>query len=298
MTGIGSFLQFLEHEKRCSAHTVLAYKTDLTQFFVFLQQTYDHTDILTVKNEWVRSWIVQLMRDKVVAASVHRKLSALKSFYKFLVRQKHLDQSPLQRLFLPKKGERLVVFLQEQQTEKLLDADAFLPDFSGLRDRLALELLYATGIRRAELVGILVSDIDIDRQTLTIRGKRAKMRLIPLGQPLLELIGLYREERARSFPDSLCPALLLTDKGKPVYDRWVYSLVHRYLSAVSTADKRSPHVLRHTFATHLSNNGANLKAIQDLLGHSSLAATQIYTHHSPEQLKRVYEQAHPKAKKD
>lgn len=294
---LSSFFQYLQHQKRASALTIEAYRADLAQFADYLQQIYEHDDWKTVRNEWVRSWVVLLMRENHKPSTIHRKVSALKSFYKFLVRQNIINQSPLQQLFLPKKGERLVVFLQEAQTEKLLETIEPAMGFSELRDRLLLELLYATGIRRAEVIGMLLSDIDTDRQTLTVRGKGSKTRQIPLPPSLIELVSQYLTERTSMFPDAAPSQLLLTDKGKPLYAQWVHDLVHKYLSLVSTADKRSPHVLRHTFATHLANNGANLKAIQDLLGHSSLAATQIYTHYSAEQLKKIYEQAHPKAKK-
>lgn len=290
-----SFLQYLEHEKRCSSHTLLAYQSDLAQFAQYLTDTYEISEATEVTTPIVRSWVVHLMRAAVAPTSIHRKVSSLKSYYKFLVRQNIIAQSPLQRLSLPKKGERLAIFLQEPQVERLLDSEVFSLHFSGLRDQLLLELLYATGVRRAELISIRLLDIDYGRKALTVFGKRAKTRMIPLSDAILELISGYLAARQQEFPEAHHAELLLTDKGEPLYPKFVYNKVRHYLSLVSTADKRSPHVLRHSFASHLSQHGANLKAIQDLLGHASLAATQIYTHHTADQLKKIYEQAHPKA---
>ena len=294
---LAQFLAYIEHEKRYSAHTLEAYRSDLNQFETYLQVQYGETNWLEVSGLYIRSWIVSLMQGGQSVNSIHRKLSSLKSFYKYLRVQGLCSHNPLQRVFLPKKAKRNPAFVEESRMEQLLDAEAvFSPDFSGLRDRCILELLYATGLRRGELLAIRLGDVDYSQAILRVRGKGQKLRLLPLPQPILELLKAYKQLLEETFPDRGHEQLIVSDKGAAAYPKLVYNKVRHYLGLVTTASKRSPHVLRHSFATHLSNHGAELNAIKELLGHSNLSATQWYTHHSLERLKTVYAQAHPKGK--
>lgn len=291
-----SFLKYLEFEKRYSFHTVSAYENDLKQFSVYLETVYGVSD--TIKTEFfhVRSWIVELMSQKVSARSINRKLSTLKSYFKYLQLRELIDVSPMQKVIAPKAGKKLPVFLNNKQTEFLSEQILFENSFSGKRDQLILEMFYATGMRRAELINLKLSDIDFKANRLTVLGKGNKERIIPFGESLKRTLFSYIEQRKLDFPENESHNLLLTNKGGPVYPKLVYNTVKKYLSQVTTLEKRSPHVLRHTFATHLMDEGADLNAVKELLGHSSLAATQVYTHNSIEKLKRAYKQAHPKAK--
>ena len=291
-----SFLQYLEFEKRFSVHTILAYKKDLEQFLHYTQHTFDITDPKDITHQHIRSWVVSLIGQKVKAQSIRRKLSSLKSYFKFLMQRKALAQDPMLKVVTPKVGKRLPVVVHADNLKVLFDEIVFPLGFSGLRDRLLLELLYHSGIRRSELIGLCWEDFDMAKQTFKVLGKGNKERLIPFGGALKTLLYSYQEAREATFEDNATKELLVTDKGRKLYPKLVYNIVKRYLSMVSTVEQRSPHVLRHSFATHLSENGADLNAIKSLLGHSNLAATQIYTHNSIEKLKKVYQKAHPKAK--
>lgn len=294
---LNSFLQYIQHEKRYSAHTVQSYKTDLEQFSHFLKEQYELEALATAQSTHLRSWVVSLLQAGLAASSIHRKASSLKSFYKFLRQRGHISHNPLLNVYLPKKGERLPAFVEETRMEALFERICFPEGFEGLRDRLLLDLLYSTGMRRSELIGLTWEDIDRGNHSLRIKGKGNKMRLVPILPHLELLLNQYQSEFQTLFPKITHPFVLVTDEGKALYPKFVYNKVKKYLSTITTATKKSPHVLRHSFATHLSNNGAELNAIKDLLGHSSLASTQIYTHTSIENLKKVYEKAHPKAKK-
>jgi integrase/recombinase XerC len=291
-----SFLQYLEYEKRYSAHTVNSYKTDLEQFKAFILKRYELEELLTVETMHIRSWLVELLQEGLAASSIHRKASSLKSFYKFLRQRSEISYNPLEGISLPKKGERLPAFVEEERMEQLFERQHFPEGFEGSRDYLLLDLLYSTGMRRAELIGLAWSAVDFSAARLKILGKGNKTRILPLLPHLKEALLAYQEELEDIFPNREHDMVLVTDKGAPLYPKMVYNKVKKYLALITTATKKSPHVLRHSFATHLSNNGAGLSAIKDLLGHSSLASTQIYTHSSIEQLKKVYQQAHPKAK--
>ena len=290
------FFQYLELEKRYSPHTLKAYQTDLSQFFLFLQKTYEMTDVRQVKHTHVRSWMVDLLDNGVGPRSINRKLSCLKSYFKFLRKRKEIETNPMARVIAPKVGKRLPQVIGEKQMSFLFGNVDFGSGYNGLRNKLILELLYCTGIRCSELVGLQHADLDLDALQLKVKGKGNKERLVPLAPHLVQLLKDYIELKDRTFPEVASLFLFLSDKGQAITSSQVYKIVRRYLSLVTTADQRSPHVLRHSFATHLSNHGADLNAIKELLGHSSLAATQVYTHNSIEKLRKVYEQAHPKAK--
>ncbi len=290
------FFQYLELEKRYSPHTLKAYQTDLSQFFLFLQKTYEMTDVRQVKHTHVRSWMVDLLDNGVGPRSINRKLSCLKSYFKFLRKRKEIETNPMARVIAPKVGKRLPQVIGEKQMSFLFGNVDFGSGYNGLRNKLILELLYCTGIRCSELVGLQHADLDLDALQLKVKGKGNKERLVPLAPHLVQLLKDYIDLKDRTFPEVASQFLFLSDKGQAITSSQVYKIVRRYLSLVTTADQRSPHVLRHSFATHLSNHGADLNAIKELLGHSSLAATQVYTHNSIEKLRKVYEQAHPKAK--
>lgn len=291
-----SFLKYLEFEKRYSVHTISAYENDLQQFTSYLKEVYDEDRIESAGFQQVRSWIVALMQNGVSARSVNRKLSSLKSFFKYLQRKGVVDKNPMLKVIAPKPGKKLPEFLHLKHTDFLFQEVNFGEGFAGLRNQLMLEILYLTGMRRAELIGLLASDVDLTAQKMKVLGKGNKERVLPFGESLRQLITNYLEKRSEEFPNINHNVLLVTDKGQPMYPKFVYNTVKKYLSQITTAHKRSPHVLRHTFATHLTNEGANLNAVKELLGHSSLAATQVYTHNTIEKLKKAYLQAHPKAK--
>lgn len=291
------FYDFITHEKRFSGHTIIAYKNDISQFTTYLISEHQLPGITSVSHFHVRAWIVSMLQEGVSPRSVNRKLSCLKTYFRLLLKRELLMTNPMQKVIAPKAGKRLPQYVLEEKMG-LLDILPFGSDFKGLRDRLIVEMLYQTGIRRGELLAIGLADIDHSSRQLRITGKGNKVRLVPFGKSLGEFLGDYLTVREEKFPRSSNKTLFLTEKGAPLYAKMVYNIVHKYLSLITTAEGRSPHTLRHSFATHLSDHGADLNAIKSLLGHSNLAATQIYTHNSVEKLKRVYDAAHPKAKQD
>ena len=282
------FLSYLQNEKRLSPHTVEAYRTDLGRLTVFL----DGKPPESADTEALRAWIAALAESGLANTSINRKIASLRAFYKFLVQRKRLVNDPAHLLKALKTPKKLPVFLEEKSTQSLFEVISFEDGFAGLRDRLILELLYGTGIRLSELTGICETDVDQNR--LKVLGKRSKYRIIPLNAPLVKLIADYRALKKEQ-PATTHSYLLVTDTMKPLYPVFVQRKVKHYLGQVSTLKKKSPHVLRHTFATHLLNNGADLNAIKELLGHASLSATQIYTHNSIGKLKEVFKKANPKA---
>ena len=288
-------MDYLRYEKRFSPHTLTAYESDMGQFVEFLQKTYELSDPGEIRHTHVRSWMVDLMERGNVPRSINRKLSCLKSFFKFLRKQGDITTNPMLKVIPPKMGKRLPVFVPEKAMSLLFDQVDFGDGHAGLRNRLVMEVLYCTGVRQSELIGLKTADVDFSTNNIKVYGKGGKERLIPVARHLAELMERYIGLRRALFPGNDVPNLILSDKGKPLTAGLVYKLVNRYLSIVTTVEKRSPHVLRHSFATHLSNGGADLNAIKELLGHSSLASTQVYTHNSIEKLKKVYQQAHPKA---
>lgn len=289
---ITEFLNYLKNEKRYSAHTLTAYRKDLEQFSNFLDQIYDHSNLLKVKAEMLRAWVVEMLDEGVTARSVNRKISTLKSFYRYHFNQGKIKTLPTAKLQSPKSKQSLPAFLRESEMEELLEGLHFTEDFSGTRDRLLVELLYASGMRLSEMIGIKVNDLDLNEGVVKVLGKRNKERRIPLHKEVLELIRRYLELRKDEANNNY---LFVTDKGNKIYPKFVYSKVNYYLSQVTSLSKKSPHVLRHTFATHMLNNGADLNTIKEILGHANLSATQIYTHNSIEKLKSIYKQAHPRA---
>lgn len=297
MMTIERFVKYLQFEKRYSSHTIIAYENDLQQFFGFLKETFGSVEEAQIQHLHIRSWVVSLLNDGLTATSIRRKLSTLKSYFRYLLRREIIAHNPMLKVISPKVGRKLPVYVQQSDIQRLLAVKPDGDDWLAWRDYLIVDLLYSTGLRRSELVALQLEDIEWNSRQMRIKGKGGKERIVPFGALLDENLRYYLQLRDAAFPQHNFRHLLLTNKGKPVYPRCVYNVVHRQLSGVTTLDKRSPHVLRHTFATHLSENGADLNAVKSLLGHSSLAATQIYTHNSIERLKEVYRQAHPKAEK-
>lgn len=291
---IESFLRYIEFEKRLSAHTVVSYKTDLTQFVEFLRAQYE-TKLLEEANfGMIRSWIAKLVDDKNEPRSVNRKIASLRSFYKFLQRQGIINKDPMVKLKVLKVQKRLPTFVKEDEMNIVLDHIIFETTLEGQRNKLILELFYGTGIRLAELLQMKDSAIDLKSRTLRVLGKRNKERVIPFAQNLVSIIEDYQKVRNKEVEKKAHGLLLVTDTGEPAYRMMVQRIVKKYLLSTGS-EKKSPHVLRHSYATHLLNKGADINAVKDLLGHSSLAATQVYTHNTMEKLKKTFEQAHPKA---
>ncbi len=292
---IKSFLKYIEFEKRYSSHTVTSYKNDLDQFNVFLSSLNVELSLEIVTHAHIRSWIISLVEDKIAPSSINRKMASLRSYYKFLVRSGIISNNPSLRLRALKTPKRLPQFAQETEMQRLFESVDFGDDFSGVRDQLIIELLYATGMRRAELISLKFESVNIKKKQLKVVGKRNKERIIPFNIELAKLLQKYFQLRGSEFMSKANNFLLLTNKGQPLYEAFVYRKVKKYLGSVTSLEKNSPHILRHTFATHLLNNGAELNAVKELLGHASLAATQVYTHNSLDKLKKVFEKAHPKA---
>lgn len=288
-----SFINYLSFEKRASAHTITAYKKDLEQFFQYLQTHYQISAPQEVEHTFVRSWMAHLMETGISAKAINRKLSSLRSFFTYLVKQSVLDKNPLSKIIAPKIPKRLPAFVPKTSIEELFENVHFSDDFIGKRDYLIFDIFYSTGIRLSELVNIKHSDIDESNKTIKVLGKRNKERLIPIHERLLSKINEFISY-TQSNINSSENYLFLTEKGKKIYPRLVYTIVNTYLSRVATITQKSPHVLRHTFATHMLENGADINAIKELLGHSSLSATQVYTHNTIEKLKNVYDKAHPR----
>lgn len=289
------FFKYLQYEKRFSPHTITSYQTDLHQFQEYLKDVYDLTDLNTADHAIIRSWVVSLVQKDLDSRTIHRKIASLRSFYRFQVQRGLLAANPTLRIKAPKLAKKLPAFIPEDDFTRLLDQGGFTDDLKGQREILILELLYGTGMRLAELTGLKSADVNVSAQTLKVLGKGNKERILPLNNSLCLALEKYLGLKSEAFPKNNSPFLLVTDKEAPLYPKFVYRVVKKYISLVSTSAKNSPHVLRHSFATHLLNRGADLGAIKELLGHASLAATQVYTHNSIEQLKAVFEKAHPKA---
>jgi len=288
------FLSYLKYEKRYSAHTITAYENDLGQFVLFGKKLAEDFHVEEGDYHLIREWVISLMNLGISARSVNRKLSTLKTFFKFLMREGVIVKNPTKNLTMPKMAKKLPEFVQEKEINQLLDGSFFTGDFEGMRDKAVVSLFYGTGIRLSELVGIRFSDLDLSQKIVKVTGKRNKERLVPFPLEISTTLRGYIALRNELFPDS-ANFLFLTGSGEPAYNKLIYRIVKRQLSLVTTIDKKSPHILRHSYATHLLNRGADLNAIKELLGHSNLAATQVYTHTSFEQLKKVYKQAHPRA---
>jgi len=293
---IQKFLEYLQYEKRYSVNTIKSYENDLNQFKIYLKAIYAELGWGSVTHIHIRSWMVDLMDKKQSAKSINRKVSTLRSFFNFLRKQKMVSSNPTQKIIAPKIPKRLPSYILENQLEKLFE-EVPLADFEDIRNRLIIELIYSTGMRRSELINLKDNDIDFSNRMVKVLGKGNKERYIPLASKMLDKIKSWISLRNKYFEKAVMEnGLFLTLKGKRLYPKALYNIVTVYLSTITTAEKKSPHILRHSFATHLMNKGADLNAVKELLGHSSLAATQVYTHNSIEKLKEVYKRAHPKSK--
>jgi len=293
---LDSFINYLEFEKRASAHTVLAYRKDLEQFSDFCQTAFEKEDISKAEHTEIRAWIIDLVERQLSATSVNRKIATLRSFYKFLLRSGELSKDPTYKIKALKTPKRLPEFVQEEAIEKILDEMVYEPTFEGQRDRMVMEFLYLTGVRLSELMDLKWKDINLHTDTVKVFGKRKKERIIPITKVLKENILSYKKVFGETFPNlDDSDYFIVNNSREQAYPMKIYRIVRHYLDLFAQTTKRSPHLLRHTFATHLLNKGADLNAVKDLLGHANLAATQVYTHNSMEKLKAVFEQAHPKA---
>ena len=291
---IDSFLKYLRYERNYSECTITSYETDLLQFGEYLKETDEGNEFTTADADLIRGWVVSLMDKDCKPSSVNRKLSSLRSFYRFLIRKGEMTVNPTMKVVGPKGRKPLPSFLREDEMSRLLDEIPFEEGFEGCRDRMILEMFYTTGIRLSELIGLNDADVDFSSKLIKVTGKRNKQRLIPFGKELEENLLIYIKVRDEALPERT-KSLFVRKNGMSMYPVQVYRLVRRSLSKVVTLKKRSPHVLRHTFATAMLNDNARLSAVKELLGHESLATTEIYTHTTFEELKKVYEQAHPRA---
>lgn len=291
-----SFLQYLKLIKRYSPNTVSSYQNDLDSFFYFLTSSNLPSDPTAVTSGDIREWIRSMMSgpDAFTSSTVHRKISCLRVFYKWLRKEGVMINNPLEKVVLPRKKKLLPVFAGETSMQNIFENTDFAEGYPGVRNRTIIEMLYMTGMRRAELIGLKVSDVDLSGKTIKVTGKRNKQRIIPLASsfiPALEDYILKRNEFAGTDNGSW---LFITDRGTKLYEKFVYNVVNRYLALVTTIEKKSPHVLRHTFATHMLNRGADLNSLKEILGHANLSATQVYTHNTFEKLRKVYEKSHPR----
>lgn len=290
------YLAYLRYEKRSSEHTVVSYQNDIVQFADFLQDINSSVDLLAVTPDKIRAWVIHLAEEEITSRSINRKLSALRSFYHYHTRIGNISNSPMDTISAPKLSKRLPCFLEENETEKLFGPDLFSDTYQGWRDRTIIELFYATGIRISELINLTFDKVNLYNNTIKVLGKRNKEREIPFGNTFKNCYQSYVNFYDEKFNGHTKSSyIFVTDKANKVYPKFVYSIVRKYLDMVTAIDKRSPHVLRHTFATHLLNRGADINAIKEILGHSSLSATQVYTHNSIEKLKSIYQTAHPRA---
>ncbi|MDH5398537.1 MAG: tyrosine-type recombinase/integrase [Cyclobacteriaceae bacterium] len=290
-----SFLKYLSFERRYSPHTVSSYSTDLEQFSAFLKSEFEIANLEEALHPQVRAWLIHLVEKKLSPTTINRKISTLRAYYKFLLKREAIQVNPTAKVRVLKKANKLPRFVKEDDMVRLLENLHYSDNFAGQRDKMVLELLYGTGIRLAELLGLTEEQIDLEKKEIKVLGKRNKERIIPLSGELTTVISRYKSIKIDEFRGMASKHLIVTDEGKIGYPMLIYRITKNYLAQFTTLDKRSPHVLRHTFATHLLNKGAELNAVKELLGHSSLAATQVYTHNSLEKLKDVFAQAHPKA---
>lgn len=294
------FLDHLKYQKRYSQHTIISYENDLTAFAAYLAENYEGAAVDAIRPTYVRSWLASLKEGtvkapKITSKSINRKISSLRSFFKHLLRNEVIKVSPMATVISPKVPKRLPQFIDEKSTDQLFRKVEFAEGFAGLTERLVLEVLYNTGIRRSELVNLREYSVDKSNSNIKVLGKGNKERIIPVSAELVKHIMEYNEEKKRLFEYNESRFLFVSDKGKQITAAKVYAIAKEKLNGITTIEKKSPHILRHSFATQLMNNGADINAVKELLGHSSLAATQIYTHNTIEKLKDVYKKAHPKA---
>ncbi|GGZ47795.1 tyrosine-type recombinase/integrase [Mesonia mobilis] len=290
------FIDYLQYEKKYSLHTINAYQKDISDFAVFAEENFEETNLAEISYSIIRSWIVKLVDEEVSNRSINRKISSLKTFYKYLLKTKQIEVSPLAKHKSLKVSKKVQVPFSAKEVETVI-ANFSAEGFSDVRDQLIIELLYSTGMRRAELINLKLESIQIESSQIKVLGKRNKERMIPLLPSVKKTFIAYLKEREQLEINSESDYLLLTNKGKKLYDTLVYRIVNGYFSRVSTKTKNSPHIIRHSFATHLLNEGADLNSVKELLGHSSLASTQVYTHNSIKELSKVYLKSHPRNKK-
>ena len=292
---ITSFLEYLVLERKYSNHTVTAYKNDLHSFFEFCKEEYETENLKDVHYSQIRSWIIKLVDEGISNNSINRKISSLKSFYKFLQKTNQITTNPLVKHKSLKVAKKVQVSFTSKEINEVIDGLDVESDFKSIRNKLIVELFYSTGMRRAELINLKLNAINFQSKTIKVLGKRNKERLIPLIPSVIKTIEEYISFKNKITTDT--DYLFVTEKGKKIYETLVYRVINNYFSIVSTKVKKSPHILRHSFATHLLNQGADLNSVKELLGHSSLASTQVYTHNSLEKIKQVYNQAHPRSHK-
>lgn len=292
---VQSFLDYLKFEKRYSPHTITSYSTDIDSFFSFLHATFGDVKLENIQQSFIRSWLADLKEKKNSSKSINRKLSSLRSFFKYYLKNGMIKTMPTLNIVAPKISKRLPVFVKESETKQLIQSlNQSSENWKSLNAKMLIFLFYATGMRLSELINLKERQIDEGRGQVKVLGKGNKERIIPVSKELIRIIEEYKQLKKKEFEQKE-EVLLVTEKGKKLYPKYAWLLVNEYLSKASTLDKKSPHILRHSFATHLMNNGADLNAVKELLGHSSLAATQVYTHNTIGKLKDVHKKAHPKA---
>lgn len=294
MATVDKYIEYLRYEKNYSSHTEISYYTDLVQFKNFIETYYPEVELESVDGDIVRAWIISLMESKTSARSVNRKLSSLKSFYRYLQKMGQITMSPLKKISGPKAKKPIPSFVNYSDMEKVLDLEVQDNDYESFRDKVILELFYVTGMRRAELIGLTDKDVDLYAGNIRVTGKRNKQRIIPISKNTIALIDSYIEIRNNNFENQTA-AFFVKKDGEPIYPMLIHRVVSNHLKWIPTLAKASPHVLRHSFATGMLNNGADINAVKELLGHSSLASTEIYTHTSFDELKKIYNKAHPRA---
>ena len=295
-SNIQPYQDYLVKEKNYSPLTVQAYVSDVQAFQIYLNDFHDNIILEEVSYSQIRSWIVVLIENNISATSVNRKVSSLKSFYKFLLKTKQISVNPLLKHKSLKTAKKVQIPFSEKELQDVFEFNSYSNDFEGIRNQLIIELFYTTGIRRAEMINLALNNVDTAQKTIKVIGKRNKERIIPLLNCTIELIEAYKHERNHLEHVNQKEMLILSKNGNKVSESFVYRLINEYFSTVSQKTKKSPHVLRHSFATHLLNNGADLNSVKELLGHASLSSTQIYTHSSLAELKKVYQEAHPRNK--
>jgi integrase/recombinase XerC len=292
---IQPFIDYLKYEKRYSQHTIVSYQTDLISFNNYIIMQYGETQLSSLSHIYIRTWLASLKDEGLSERSINRKISSLKSFFKYNLKRGVITQNPMGKVIAPKNQKRLPVFIRDKEINTLLQHVEFPDNWSGKTERLLLNVFYDTGMRLSELINLKISQVNFANYSLKVLGKGNKERIIPISPELAASIKAYTNDSDTYYPDFPKDFLLHDEKGKQLRPRKVYTIVNKYLSLVTTAEKRSPHILRHSFATHMMNNGADLNAVKELLGHTSLAATQVYTHNTIEKLKEIYKKSHPKA---
>jgi integrase/recombinase XerC len=290
-----AFINYLRFEKRYSQHTIISYRNDLGQFFTYIVGQYQVSNLTDIETTYIRSWLAELKGNKITAKSINRKASSLKSFFKYHIRTGSLVSTPMWSVTTPKISKRLPEFVKEADMNNMFQYMEFPDDWKGKTDRLLLLLFYHTGMRLSEQVNLKETQIDYSKKVIKVLGKGNKERVVPVAEELVNDMKAYKQAKKKEIENADAIYFFVLENGKRLYAKYVYLIVKKYLSEITTLNKKSPHILRHTFATHLTNNGADLNAVKELLGHSSLASTQVYTHNNIEKLKEAHKKAHPRA---